>query len=92
MLRAVDKEYQETHLSPDFTFVVCDDPEYEDLIAELSYRNELFCIISQEQGFEMLDIEIHGSKSSNPWRFKLIEMEEAISIARQRLFELRKET
>jgi hypothetical protein len=62
------------------------------LFAELTYKNEFFCLISQEQGFGMLEIEIHARETCEPWRFKLSELEEAISNARQRLLELRKGT
>jgi hypothetical protein len=79
-------------MDSDFTFIVSDDPDYEDLIAEISYKGEFLCLISQEQGFETLDLEIHPRKNGEPWRFKLDEFEDAIARTRQRLFELRKGT
>ncbi len=79
-------------MNPDFKLVVCDDPDYEDLIAELTLGDELFCIISQEQGFDRLEIAIYPTKTGDTWSFKVSELEEVIANARQRLFELRKGT
>jgi hypothetical protein len=79
-------------MDSDFTFIVGDDPDYEDLIAEIYYKGGFLCLISQEEGFETLDIAIHPRKNGEPWRFKLSEFEDAIARARQRLFELRKGT
>jgi hypothetical protein len=66
------------NMDSSFTFIVGDDPDYEDLIAEIYCKGEFLCLMSQEEGFETLDIAIHPRKNAEPWRFKLSEFEDAI--------------
>jgi len=81
----------EEHLmSEDFDFTFCDDPDYEDLVAEILFRGEFLALVSQESGFDFLDITLHPRKSGEPWQFKLKDFEAAIQKAKTRLWELRK--
>jgi hypothetical protein len=77
-------------MESDFTLVVGDDPEFEDLTAEISYRGEFLCRLSQEEGFESLAIEIFPKQDKQPWHFKLKNFEDSISKAVERLWELRR--
>ena len=77
-------------MNSDFEIVISSDPDYEDLIAEISYKGDFLAIMSQEDGFDSLDLEIHARKDGKPWRFKSTEFEEAIAKAKQRLWELRR--
>jgi hypothetical protein len=73
-----------------FDFLFADDPEYEDLIAEIYFDGEFVALVSQEAGFDSLDIQLHSRKDGEPWRFKVNELEGALQKAKSRLWELRK--
>jgi hypothetical protein len=77
-------------MSEDFELTLCDDPDYGDLIAEIYFNGEFVGIVSQESGYESLDLSVHPRKNGEPWQFKLKEFEAAIQKARTRLWELRK--
>lgn len=74
----------------EFEFTVGSDQEHEDLVADIYYRGDFVCMISQESGFDYLDIQIHARKNGKPWEFKLAEFELVLSDARNRLWELRR--
>ena len=78
---ASDKKF---HLS------VGDEPEYEDLTAEINYDGLFFALISQEEGFEHLRIEIYPREDGEKWCFKVTEFIEVIELSKKRLWELRK--
>jgi hypothetical protein len=71
---------------------VGDDPEFEDLVAEITYENQLVCLLSQERGFDLLEIEIHAQKSGEPWHFEMRKFQDALDRAKERLWDLRKDT
>jgi hypothetical protein len=79
-------------MAQDFEIIVSSDEDYEDLIAEILYQGEFVCLITQESGFEALDIEIHNRVCGQPWRFKLLAFMDTIAQAKKRLWELRKIT
>ena len=74
-----------------FEIQIMDDPEHEDLVAEILYEDELCFFVSQEAGFRNMEIEIRARASGLPWRFELAAMEKSIQRARARLWELRRE-
>ena len=74
-----------------FEIQIMDDPDFEDLVAEILFEGELCFFISQEAGFQNSEIRVHGRKSGQPWCFGLAEMEDAIRRARARLWDLRRE-
>jgi hypothetical protein len=76
--------------SSDFEVQVMDDPDHEDLIAEILYKGEFCFLISQEAGFQSLEIQVQSRQSGVPWRFSMAEMEDAIERAKKRLWELRR--
>ena len=74
-----------------FSFVYCSDEEYDDLIAEISFQGEFLALLSQENGYEKIDIQLYSRKDNMPWKFKLKDLQNAIEEATKRLWELRKE-
>lgn len=74
-----------------FTFTYCSDEDYDDLIAEVYYSGEFVAVISQESGYEKLDIKIYPRENSKPWLFKLEEFLSATNEAKIRLWDLRKQ-
>jgi hypothetical protein len=79
-------------MDSDFEVTVGDDPDHEGLVAEITYRNELVCMLTMEQGFDLLKIEIHPRKDCQPWCFDEREFEENLMTAKRRLEQLRKTT
>lgn len=77
-------------MAQDFEIVVGSDQDYEDLIADIYYRGEFVCLISQENGYDSLDMEIHPRANGQPWKFKLSAFEGEIAQAKRRLWDLRK--
>lgn len=77
-------------VSSDFEVQVMDDPDHEDLIAEILYKGEFCFLISQEAGFQNLEIRVQSRQSGQPWCFSVAEMEDAINRAKKRLWDLRR--
>lgn len=73
-----------------FNFSVGSDFDYEDLIADIGYDNQLVAILTQEEGFENMKITIYCPKDADCWNFRLDEFEKIIHKAKKRLWELRK--
>jgi hypothetical protein len=73
-----------------FRLSFCPDRDYEDYIGEILYDDEFCILVSQDEGFESLDVEIHPRKDGQPWRFKMKELECALNRARQGLWERRR--
>lgn len=73
-----------------FRISVGDDPEHEDLTAEIYYQELFIALLSQEQGFEKLQIEIFENPNGDTWSFLLEDFLEAIELSKKRLWELRK--
>lgn len=74
----------------DFRVEIASDVDFEDFVADIYYDNECIAMLSQEQGFDKLEIEIYPSKEKNTWKFRYSEFEKVLSYAKQRLWELRK--
>lgn len=73
-----------------FRISVGDDQDHEDLTAEV-YFNELFvAMLSQEEGFDKLQIEIFNNPNGDPWTFLLDDFLKVIELSKQRLWELRR--
>ncbi|HEX8279706.1 MAG TPA: hypothetical protein VF540_13470 [Segetibacter sp.] len=64
--------------------------EFNDFIAEIYYQDVFLCMISQESGYDQLDIEIASKPNGEDWNFKLSDFEKAVERAKQRLWDLRK--
>ncbi len=73
-----------------FEYSVGSDLDYEDLIADIGFDNQLVALLTQEDGFENLRIQLYPSKNANYWDFRLDELEAIIQKAKQRLWDLRK--
>ncbi|QQS40239.1 MAG: hypothetical protein IPM63_12845 [Acidobacteriota bacterium] len=72
--------------------------EYENFIAEIYFNKDIVCILSQDTGYESIDIEFPSEKLGlfqrrrHEHSFKLKGFEEALAYAKQRLWDLREET
>ncbi len=46
------------------------DLEYDDLIADIYFEDQIFATLSQEFGFQNMEIEVYSSKAHDFWHFK----------------------
>lgn len=73
-----------------FEFNVRSDTDYNELIADIGFENNLVAILTQEDGFENMRIKIYPSKNGESWDFRLDDFQKVIDLAKKRLWELRK--
>jgi len=69
---------------------VLSDQDYEDLIAEGYVDSECLMIVSQEEGFDYLDVEIVPRADGKHWRLKYDVVIELAQKCKDRLWELRR--
>ncbi len=77
-------------MNPQIKVLVLSDQDYEDLVAEGYIDEECLMIVSQENGFDSLDIEFLARKDGKPWRVKLDLLLELLQKCKDRLWELRR--
>lgn len=73
-----------------FEFSVGSDVDFEDLVADIGFDDNIVALLSQEEGFENLRIRIYPPKVGGFWDFRFDEFESIIQKARKQLFELRR--
>lgn len=73
-----------------FRISVGDDPDYEDLTAEIYFDEKYVALVSQESGLEKAVVELQPCPDGGAWIFSLSEFLEILSKAKNRLFELRR--
>ena len=74
-----------------FRIEIVGDIDYEDLVADIYFEDQFLLMLSQEKGFENMQIEINTKQNQKLLVFKLSEFEEAINFAKNRLWELRRD-
>lgn len=73
-----------------FKVRICSDLDYEDLVADIYFEDQIVAMLTQEQGFENLKIEVYPKNKQQAWLFNFSEFEKSLQYAKQRLWELRK--
>lgn len=73
-----------------FRFTVGSEPEYEDLVGDLYFDDQIVCVLTQEEGFESMRIQIYASTGGEPWSFSLADFEAALDALKARMWELRR--
>ena len=74
-----------------FKIIISSDLDYEELCAEIYFENQFVSIITQENGFENLMIEIYPPKEREAWVFNFSEFDKILKKAKQKLWEMRRE-
>ena len=74
-----------------FRISIGDDSEHEDLTAEIYFQENFLALISQEGGFQNLDIQIYQHPKSAAWSFRLTDFIETVELAKKRLWEVRRQ-
>jgi hypothetical protein len=77
-------------MNPRFRFTVGSEPDYEDLVGDLYFDDHIVCVLTQEAGFEAMQIEIHSPPDGSTWTFPLADLETALDALKQRMRELRR--
>ncbi len=73
-----------------FRFTLGSEPEYEDLVGDLYFDDCIVCVLTQEGGFEAMQIELHAPPQGGTWTFTLADFEEALAALKKRMWELRR--
>lgn len=73
-----------------FKVIISSDDNYNDLCSEIYFEDQFVAILSQEHGFENLQIEIHPPENSKFWCFKYSDFESTLKSAKEALWNMRK--
>jgi len=65
-------------------------PDYEDLVGDIYFDDRIVCVLTQEGGFEAMQIELHGPPEGGTWTFAFADFEAALAALKQRMWELRR--
>jgi len=76
--------------SSDFRVSVGDDPDYEDLTVEIYYKETFLAMITQDQGFENLELFLYPNPNNEAWKFRADDFLATVEHAKQRLWDLRR--
>lgn len=77
-------------MNRDFKILISSDLEYEELCAEIYFQDQFVAMLTQENGIENLEIQIHPPKNAPFWVFKFSEFELALQSAKSALLDMRK--
>lgn len=78
-------------LPDDFEIDLLFPDDNTDFIAEICYQEQFVCLISQEQGFDHLEIEIDPAFIKRKLNIPLSGFLDVIAFAKRRLWDLRKD-
>jgi hypothetical protein len=70
--------------------VALSDEDYEDLIVEAYIDDECLMVVSQEHGFDALDVRFLPRRNGQQWTIKFDLLLELLQKSRKRLWELRR--
>lgn len=73
-----------------FEYNVASDVDFEELIADIGFNDQLVAILTQEQGLENMRIRIYPPKNKTFWDFRLDEFEDIVNKAKTRLQSLKR--
>ena len=77
-------------MSPSFRITVGSELDYEELVGDLYFEDMIVCVLSQEEGFENLQMKLYGNPEGGEWSFNLGEFEEALDALKKRMWDLRR--
>lgn len=73
-----------------FRITVGSEPDYEDLVGDLYFDNQVVCVLTQEQDFEAMQMKLFCPKDGGTRSFPLADFEEALATLKNRMRELRR--
>lgn len=71
-----------------FSITVASDADYNALVAEVYFNKEFVCLLNEERGQRLFEIEIFPRKDGSKWQFPLADFEAAIVAAKESLLQL----
>ena len=77
-------------MNPRFRITVGSEPEYDDLVGDLYFDDQIVCVLTQEDGFDAMDMKLSSGPDCTPRSFRLKDFEEALAALKQRMWELRR--
>lgn len=77
-------------MNPRFRITVGSEPEYKDLVGDLYFDDQIVCVLTQEEGFEALQMRLFSPLDSETWSFPLADFEEGLAALKKRMWELRR--
>jgi hypothetical protein len=60
------------------------------LVGDLYFDDQIVCALTQEQGFEAMQIEVHAPLRGGSCTFRLADFEAVLEALKRRMFELRR--
>lgn len=73
-----------------FVIEISSDLDYEEIVANILYKEETIAILSQENGLENLEIEIFPSVEAKPWKFSLDDFIKTLQLSKKCLIDMHK--
>jgi hypothetical protein len=77
-------------MNPRFRITVGSEPEYEDLVGDLYFDDHIVCVLTQEEGFRAMRMQLFGQPGDEAWSFSLADFEDALAALKERMWELRR--
>ena len=59
-------------ISDRFQVNIFGDLEYDDLVADIYFDDQIVAMLTQEKGYENLEIEVYSPKDQDFWVFKFL--------------------
>lgn len=76
-------------MNPRFRITVGSEPDFEDLVGDLYFDDQIVCVLTQEEGFDKIRVQIFSPPECGAWSFLLNDFEEALAALKKRMWELR---
>lgn len=73
-----------------FRIRICSDLDYEEMVADICFKNNTIAIVSQEKGIDNMEIKILINNCALDRKFPLDEFIEVLALAKKYLIEMQK--
>ena len=77
-------------MTPRFRLTVGSEPDHEDLVGDIYFDDQVVCVLTQDAGFEAMQIELFAPLGGGKWTFALADFEEALASLKKRMWDLRR--
>jgi hypothetical protein len=66
-------------MDPRFKLVIASDVDYEELVGELYFDDQVVCLVTREEGPTNMKLQIFPPKDGSSWIFPLADLTQALS-------------
>lgn len=77
-------------MNPQFRITVGSEPDYDELVGDLYFDDNIVCVVTQEEGIERAQIELFSPPGGDRWKFSLRDFENALAVLKKRMWDLRR--